>query len=145
MFGFSRTNRAAAYARVDAETSVQAASPHKLILMLYDGALVALRTASVAMSNKDIPTKGQSISKAINIIDNGLKISLDLNAGGELAARLSALYEYMSERLLYANLHSNEAAVQEVIGLLDSLREAWVGIAEQGEAAAAAPAAVAAN
>lgn len=145
MFGFSRANRAAAYARVDAETSVQAASPHKLILMLYDGALVALRTASVAMRKRDIPTKGQSISKAINIIDNGLRVSLDLNAGGELAARLSALYEYMSERLLYANLHNNDAAVQEVIGLLDSLREAWVGIAAQSEAANTAPAAVTAD
>ncbi|MFT3757619.1 flagellar export chaperone FliS [Thauera sp.] len=134
MFGTSYANRASAYARVGTETSVDAASPHKLILMLYDGALLALGTALVAVRNKDIPTKGQSISKAINIIDNGLKVSLDMNAGGDLAGRLNALYEYMSERLLYANLHSSEAALNEVINLLSSLREAWAGIAEQAAA-----------
>jgi len=134
MFGTSYANRASAYARVGTETSVEAASPHKLILMLYDGALLALRTALVAVRNKDITTKGQSISKAINIIDNGLKVSLDMNAGGELAGRLHALYEYISERLLYANLHSSEAALNEVVGLLASLREAWAGIADQAAA-----------
>jgi flagellar protein FliS len=134
MFGTSYANRASAYARVGTETSVEAASPHKLIMMLYDGALLALRTAAIAMRNKDIPTKGQSISKAINIIDNGLRVSLDLNAGGDLAGRLHALYEYMSERLLYANLHNSEAALDEVVGLLGSLREAWAGIADQAAA-----------
>lgn len=132
MFGStSYSNRAAAYARLGTETSIESASPHKLILMLYDGALLALRTASVAMESKDIPGKGKAISKAIDIITNGLKVSLDLNAGGELAERLDALYEYMSDRLLYANLHNNQAALDEVAGLLASLREAWQGIADQ--------------
>ncbi|THF64152.1 flagellar export chaperone FliS [Pseudothauera rhizosphaerae] len=132
MFGTtSPTNRAAAYARVGAETGVEAASPHQLILMLYDGALLALRTASMAMESNDIPKKGAAISKAIDIIANGLKVSLDLNNGGEIATRLDALYEYMTDRLLYANLHNNPAAVDEVAGLLASLREAWQGIADQ--------------
>ncbi|ANQ85870.1 flagellar export chaperone FliS [Azoarcus olearius] len=132
MFGStSYANRAAAYARVGTETSVEAASPHKLILMLYDGALLSLRSASVAMQNKDIPAKGMAISKAIDIISNGLKVSLDLNAGGELAARLDALYEYMGDRLLYANLHNNQPALDEVCTLLASLREAWQAIADQ--------------
>ena len=131
MFGTSYANRAAAYARVGNQTSVESASPHKLILMLYDGALVALRTASVSMQGKDIPTKGKSISKAIDIVMNGLKVSLDLKAGGELAERLDALYEYMADRLLHANLHNNQAALDEVIGLLESLREAWAAIADQ--------------
>lgn len=131
MFGTSYANRASVYARLGTETSIEAASPHKLILMLYDGALLALRTAGIAMQNKDIPTKGQSISKAINIIDNGLKVSLDLNAGGELAGRLDALYEYMSDRLLYANLHNSQAALDEVVDLLNGLREAWAAIADQ--------------
>ncbi|AWI75215.1 flagellar export chaperone FliS [Azoarcus sp. L1K30] len=131
MFGTSYANRASAYARVSTETSVESATPHKLILMLYDGALLSLRTAAAAMRNKDIPTKGAAISKAIDIITNGLKVSLDLEAGGEIAGRLDALYEYMAERLLYANLHNNEAALDEVCGLLGSIREAWEGIANQ--------------
>lgn len=132
MFGSpSYSNRAAAYARLGTETSIESAPPHKLILMLYDGALLALRTASVAMENQDIPGKGKAISRAIDIILNGLKVSLDVNAGGELAERLDALYEYMCDRLLYANLHNNQAALDEVAGLLANLREAWQGIAEQ--------------
>lgn len=132
MFGtFSPSNRAAAYVQVGAETGVDAASPHQLILMLYDGALLALRTASAAMAQNDIPKKGASISKAIDIISNGLKVSLDLESGGEIAARLDALYEYMADRLLYANLHNNPAALDEVSELLAGLRDAWQGIAEQ--------------
>lgn len=128
MFG-SFSTRAAAYAQVGVETGVSAADPHKLILMLFDGALLSIGTASAAMENQDIPAKGQAISKAIEIIVNGLKASLDLDAGGELAARLSALYDYMSERLLYANLNNSRPALDEVHGLLETLREAWAGIA----------------
>ena len=131
MFGTSYANRASAYARIGTQTGVEAATPHKLILMLYDGALLSIATASTAMRNKNIPVKGAAVSKAIDIITNGLKVSLDLEAGGELAGRLDALYEYMAERLLYANLHNNEAALEEVATLLSSLREAWEGIADQ--------------
>lgn len=127
----SYSNKANAYARVGVETDVTSASPHKLILMLYDGALAHIHSAKMAMENKNIPVKGQHVSKAIDIIINGLKVSLNLEAGGELAERLDALYDYMSERLLYANLHNNVAALEEVAGLLDSLRGAWIVIADQ--------------
>ena len=124
-------NRAAAYAKVSVETGVNTADPHKLILMLFDGALLQVRTAGIAMQSKDIPGKGTAISKAIEIIINGLKVSLDTNAGGELAERLAALYDYMSERLLYANLHNSQPALDEVAGLLATLREAWAEIRSQ--------------
>lgn len=130
MFGTSM-NRAAAYAKVEVETGVSTADPHKLILMLYDGALLAISSANVAMGNADIPSKGKSISKAIEIISNGLDASLDPQAGGELAARLSALYEYMCDRLLFANLHNDSAALDEVAALLRQLREAWEAIGPQ--------------
>ena len=129
MFGGFQQNRAAAYAKVSVETGVNTADPHKLILMLFDGAIMAATAAGVAMDNKQIPVKGEQISKTIEIIINGLKISLDLNAGGELAERLYALYDYMADRLLYANLHNNRAALDEVIELLSGLRTAWQGIA----------------
>jgi flagellar protein FliS len=108
-----------------------------LILMLFDGALLQVRSAGIAMEKKDIPAKGQAVSKAIEIIINGLKVSLDMNAGGDLAERLAALYDYMSERLLYANLHNSQPALDEVAGLLATLREAWAEIASQVKTAAA--------
>ncbi|MGL1833371.1 flagellar export chaperone FliS [Rhodocyclaceae bacterium SMB388] len=129
MFGSYSSNRAAAYSKVGVETGVSAADPHRLILMLFDGAILAVAAASTAMAQKDIAAKGQAASKAIEIITNGLKASLDVNAGGELAERLAALYDYMGERLLYANLHDNAAAFDEVSSLLQGLREAWQGIA----------------
>ncbi|NMG45885.1 flagellar export chaperone FliS [Aromatoleum toluvorans] len=134
MFG-SSSNRASAYAKVGVETGVSTADPHKLILMLFDGAILSIATAAAAMERNDISTKGQAISKTIEIVINGLKASLDLNAGGELASRLSALYDYMTERLLYANLHNSRPALDEVRGLLETLREAWAGIAPGATAA----------
>jgi flagellar protein FliS len=129
MFGTS-LNRAAAYAKVSVETGVSTADPHKLILMLFDGALLAISSAAVAMNSQDIPAKGNHISKAIEIITNGLKVSLDMEAGGELAGRLAALYDYMAERLLYANLRNSRPALDEVAGLLRDLRDAWQQIGQ---------------
>lgn len=137
MFTSMITSPSAAYAKVGIETGVIAADPHKLILMLFDGALLQVRTAGIAIGNQDIPGKGTAISKAIEIIINGLKVSLDMNAGGELAQRLAALYDYMSERLLYANLHNSQPALDEVAGLLATLREAWAEIRSQVQPSAA--------
>lgn len=127
MFGTQR-NRAAAYASVQVETGVGAADPHKLITMLFDGAILALTRAEAALQADKVADKGEALSKAIRIIDGGLKASLDQSAGGELAGRLAALYDYMCERLLYANANNNAAAIAEVSSLLASLREAWLGI-----------------
>ncbi len=128
MFASPRSG-ANTYARVGVETGVLTADPHKLIMMLFDGAILSIAAAAAAMDGKDIPAKGQAVSKAIDIILNGLKASLDAKTGGELADRLAALYDYMGERLLYANLHNSRAALDEVSGLLHTLREAWEGIA----------------
>ena len=114
-----------AYARVGLETGVIAASPHRLILMLFEGARVALSSALVHMKNGETVAKGESLSKAISIISSGLQASLDVNAGGELAQHLYALYDYMSRRLLLANLHNNPEYVEEVAGLLAELSGAW--------------------
>jgi flagellar protein FliS len=128
MFG-SMKSGANAYAKVGVETGVMAADPHKLIVMLFEGAETALRLARQQMADGDVPAKGRSISKAINIIDNGLRASLDKKAGGEIAANLEALYEYMVERLLHANLNNSSDMLQEVLSLLGELRSAWESIA----------------
>ena len=134
---FNRPRGANAYSQVSLETAVQSADPHQLILMLYDGALMALAQAVVAMEQKDIPKRAQSISRAIAIIHDGLHASLDVESGGELAQRLAALYDYMVERLTQANATNNAAAVQEVSGLLRTLREAWAEMPRQQAAATA--------
>jgi flagellar protein FliS len=120
-----------AYANVGLETGIASASPHKLIVMLYDGALVALLSAKTNIAANNIAAKGTAISKAITIIDNGLRASLDKNAGGEIAANLDALYDYMSRRLLHANLKNDVPAIEEVHRLLSDLREAWVAIGDK--------------
>ena len=119
-----------AYAKVGIETGVLSANPHKLILMLFDGALMAVGSAERQMREHQIAEKGMSISKAIDIISNGLEASLDMNAGGELAERLAALYDYMCARLLHANIHNDPGALNEVAGLLNEIRSAWQEIAD---------------
>jgi flagellar protein FliS len=130
-----------AYANVGLETGVSAASPHALIVMLYDGALVAVLGGLTNMKAGNVAAKGAAISKAISIIDNGLRAALDKEAGGEIAAGLDALYEYMSARLLQANLNNQPEGLEEVHKLLADLRDAWNAIGPQ----TAKPAPVAPN
>jgi len=119
-----------AYAKVGLETGVASASPHKLITMLYDGAIVAILNGMTQMKAGNIEEKGKALSKAIQILDNGLRASLDREAGGEIARNLDALYEYMSSRLLTANLQNDPAILQEVHGLLVDLRDTWQQIGD---------------
>ena len=116
---------AAAYRQAGVETKTDTASPHELVIMLFDGAIVSIATAMYQMANGNISAKGEGISKAIEIIDNGLRASLDHRNGGELAERLSALYEYMCSRLLHGNLRNDKAALEEVSALLRDLKGAW--------------------
>ncbi|WP_075182067.1 flagellar export chaperone FliS [Pantoea sp. 1.19] len=114
-----------AYAQVGLESAVMSASPHQLITLLFDGAHSALVRAGLFIQQGETIAKGEALSKAIAIIDNGLKAGLDTEGGGELVANLSALYDYMVRRLLHANLHNDLQAVHEVDGLLTPLADAW--------------------
>lgn len=126
----ARKNAAQAYAQIGVETGVAAASPHKLIVMLFDGALLAISNAGLHMQHNEIPEKGRAISHAIEIITCGLKASLDKNRGGELAQNLDALYEYMCMRLLHANRNNDRQALDEVTRLLTDIKGAWEQIAD---------------
>ena len=117
-----------AYAQVSVNGTVASASPHKLITMLFEGALLSIAAARGHMQRKEIAAKGMAISKAIAIIDEGLRISLDMKAGGDLAEKLDALYEYMSHRLLVANMKNETAPLDEIAGLLNELKDAWIQI-----------------
>ena len=122
---FARQSGALAYKNVGVENGVSSADPHRLTLMLFEGALVSRNAARIHLENGDVPLKGSAISKAIEIITNGLKVSLDFEVGGELAQRLGSLYDYMCTRLLHANVRNDIAALAEVATLLRELKEAW--------------------
>lgn len=126
-----------AYGSSALETEVEVASPHKLVLMLFDGALQAIRLARVQMEQGKIAEKGQLIGKAVSIIDEGLRNSLDAKQGGELAVNLASLYEYCTGRLLHANLNNDAGALDEVSTLLGEVRSAWVEIGRKPTAASA--------
>lgn len=125
-----------AYAKIGLESSVTTADPHKLIAMLYQGALLAIASAKNGIMHKDIPAKGAAISKAIAIIGEGLNASLDKSVGGVLAQNLSALYDYMVLRLVTANLKNDMAALDEVARLLADLKGAWESIRPNAAVAA---------
>jgi flagellar protein FliS len=138
MYG-AKQSGASAYAKVGLETGVIAASPHKLIVMLFDGAIAAIRKAADQMAAGEIAAKGNSISKALMIIGSGLRASLNKETGGEIAANLDALYEYMTAQLLTANLHNKRELLDEVQGLLLDLRTSWEAIGTAAPAAAPRP------
>lgn len=128
-------NAAHAYTNIGLETGVVAASPHQLILMLYEGAELAVRMAIQHMNERDLPKKSAAISKASIIILEGLRSALDLQRGGDLAAQLDGLYEYMNQRLMLAHMHNQTDPLEEVLGLLRELHEAWQQIGGKAQIA----------
>ncbi|QOR39191.1 flagellar export chaperone FliS [Billgrantia diversa] len=123
---------AGAYARVGVESGVMSATPHQLIVMLFDGAQGAIRAARIHMQAGNIAEKGKSISKALDIVNNGLLAALDTEKGGEIAERLGSLYDYVSRLLLVANLHNDQESLDQAEKLLDDIASAWREIGGAG-------------
>lgn len=126
---------AAAYGRVDVESHVLAASPHKLIAMLFEGAQKQIKAAKLHLENNNLAQKSVAIAKALDIVNQGLLSALDKQQGGELAERLEALYEYVASLLLKANLKNDVAKLDEAAGLLEQIGSAWREIQPQVEGA----------
>ena len=121
-------NRAlSAYAAVGVQSGVTDASPHQLISMLFDGAVDRIAAARGAIERGDKGRQGELLGKAISIIDN-LRVSLDQERGGDLAARLGDLYDYMQRRLLQASTESDVAILDEVRSLLKEIKAGWDAI-----------------
>ena len=127
--------QAGTYQQVFAATGVHGATPHGLIGMLFDGLMGALAEARGAMRSRNIPAKGRAIGRAVRILDEGLAAALNLSEGGKLAADLRGLYAYVGLRLTHANLHNDEAALDECGQLIETLRGAWAQIADSAAAA----------
>lgn len=119
-----------AYQRVNTQTSITDADPHKLIQLLYNGALERINMAKARMQANDIEGKGRLITKAIEII-GGLRSFLDFEKGGDLAERLESLYDYMERTLFEANAKNDPAKLDEVADLLRSIKEGWDGIRDE--------------
>jgi flagellar protein FliS len=122
---------AASYRDVHASTAIEGATPHKLVSLLYGAVATQIAAARGAIARGDIGDKGRAISQAVRIIEEGLRAPLDIQGGGELAANLADLYQYLVHRLTMANLKSDDAALVECAKLIDVLRDGWDAIADQ--------------
>ncbi|MFJ2709979.1 flagellar export chaperone FliS [Pseudomonas sp. NPDC087346] len=119
------------YQKVGAHAQTSEASPHRLVQMLMEGGLERIAQAKGAIERKDIPGKGTAISKAVGII-GGLCEGLDLENNADSVADLNQLYIYMMKRLAQANIDSDPLILDEVAGLLRTVKEGWDGIAPPG-------------
>jgi flagellar secretion chaperone FliS len=141
----SYPNAMQSYQQIQSD-SARDASPHQLIMKLFDGLLQRLASARGHIERREIAAKGQSLGRAISII-GGLRGSIDHSAGAEIAANLDNLYEYCERRLFDANLKNDTVAIDEVIGLIKDIRSAWheipAGQRLQPEATSAAAVSVA--
>ena len=125
MFTSVSQRSAAAYQRVKIETGVSEADPHQLVNMLFDGLLESLGAAKVALERGDIAAKCKQVMRAVRIIDEGLKPSLNIAQGGDLAANLSGLYGYCVLRLTEGNLRNDRAAFDDVSRVIEPLAQGW--------------------
>jgi flagellar protein FliS len=123
------------YSRVGVETSVIDASPHKLVALLFDGFFESVARAKAALAAGQPETKGLEIGRAVRIVEEGLKASLDLKGGGALATDQADLYAYVTLRLTQANLRNDAAALDECQALMQPLHQAWGSIAAQVDGA----------
>ncbi len=116
------------YQQVNTAALVENASPHRLVQMLMQGCLQRIAEAKGALQRKDVSVKGLAIGKAIDII-GGLQSSLNKEvAGSSLPQQLDSLYEYMQQRLLEANLKNDVAMLDEVAGLMRTVKDGWDGV-----------------
>jgi len=121
-----------AYKKGGLKQDVASADPHKLTLMLMQGALDKMAYSKGCIERKDFAGRSEHLSRTTAILIN-LRDTLDLEAGGEVADNLFALYDYMVQRLTDANMQNSEEIVDEVIKLLSPIRDAWLQIPEEAK------------
>lgn len=116
---------ASAYKTVGAQSSVDGADAHQLIVLVFDGLLQAVNAARGALTRGEVAVKGEQIQRAVRLLEEGLKGGLDMARGGELASQLRALYDYCIERLTQANLRNDGEALAEVVRLVTPVADGW--------------------
>lgn len=126
---------AMAYQTTAVEIQVAGADPHRLVTLLFEGFDHALAEAQGAIAQRDTERKCRAITRALRIVDEGLRSALDLKAGGALARDLHELYGYVAKRLSQANARNDPALLVECKRLMQPLHEAWIAIGRDGAAA----------
>lgn len=141
MFSPAGSRAASAYKNVGIETSLEGADPHRLVALLFDALLQALGNARSAMHSGDMQRKGEHILRAVRFLEEGLKAGLNTQNEDDLVLNLRGIYDYSIARLTQANFRNDIALLDEVIGLIEPLADAWKTIGAKGAPATAATAA----
>ena len=114
----------AQYGQIKNDTQSLYASPHKLVLMLFDGAIEAMSMTIGAIQHKNIEVRAKQSTRAITII-NGMRDCLDMEAGSELADNLYSLYQYMAQELFRANFKNDYETIRNIQSMLKDIRGSW--------------------
>jgi flagellar protein FliS len=130
MYSPATSPAAKVYQQFGTQTEIEDASPHRLIQLMMEHALMKISRARGQLAEGEIAAKGVNIGDAISVI-NGLQASLNHKADPRMSENFDALYAYMMRRLLEANLHNDAEMLDEVAGLLRELKEAWDAIADE--------------
>jgi len=124
MLGYRSAAAARQYQSIGVDTGVASASPERLVLLLLQGAEQRLATARGCLERGEIGRRGECVSRTLAILEE-LRGALDHGAGGDIAAGLDSLYDYMARRLMAANVAGDAVGLDEVRGLFTQLREGW--------------------
>jgi flagellar secretion chaperone FliS len=127
MFGQSMNVRNA-YQAGGLEAEILGSSPHRLIMLLFDGAFAYIAQAKAHMAAGEVQAKAEAITRAVDVISRGLRSSLNIRDGGELAQALDDLYEYIGLQLVKGHMQNNPALLDEATTLLKQLADAWAQI-----------------
>jgi flagellar protein FliS len=114
----------AQYGQIKNDTQTTYASPHQLVLMLFDGAIEAMSMTIGAIMHNNIELRGKQSTRAISII-NGMRDCLDMDAGSELADNLYSLYHYMAQELFRAGFKNDAETIQNIQKMLKDIRGSW--------------------
>jgi flagellar protein FliS len=134
MFTSINARSANAYKRLSVQAGVDQANPHQLVELLFDGLVNNIGAARSALARNDIKGKCESIVKSVRILEEGLKGSLNVQEGGEIATNLQRIYDYCVLRLTQANLRNDDALLQEVLSVLAPIADGWKQIGTKGTA-----------
>ncbi len=139
MFRTASPRSADAYRRINVETSMHTIDQYQIVSLLFDGMLQSLAAARGALARGDVLAKCEAIARALRILEEGLSTGLDRIDGGELAENLSALYDYCTRRLILANAQNDDAILQEIQRLIETIAQGWKGMKQGATAEPAAP------
>lgn len=127
MFGQSMNVRNA-YQAAGLEAEILGSSPHRLIMLLFEGAFAYIEQGKTHMAAGNVQGKAVAITKAVDVISRGLRASLNIKDGGELAQSLDDLYEYIGLQLVKGHLQNDAALLDEAAQLLRQISDAWAQI-----------------